>query len=272
MNLPWCVSVLIWVLGVVRSHFYCDTLFISTSWNYYLKNSFGGGTATPPLLAQRPNNTHRTTMSWGCGAGNTRSTTLAAKKEAAAAGTQIDNATLLNILMGRMTVDVNPSPTAAADATWPDEEHVALARHAIENPFLVVPHPKNADHPLCVECGIFAASTLVVPAPGSIPEWPECKGMFPTTHCRSCATADVENEYVYEAASCGCVVTRSTQSLNCFQCYKAENKLRDCFTEGFGEKRRGTGSYCKSCSNLNNLRPMTCFLCGGKNTRDVTNT
>jgi hypothetical protein len=52
-------------------------------------------------------------MSWGCGAGNTRSTTLAAKKEAAAAGTQIDNATLLNILMGRMTVDVNPSPTAA---------------------------------------------------------------------------------------------------------------------------------------------------------------
>ena len=70
--------------------------------------------------------------------------------------------------MGRMTVGVNPSPTAAADATWPDEEHVALARHAIENPFLVVPHPKNVDHPLCVECGVFAASTLVVPAPGSI--------------------------------------------------------------------------------------------------------
>ena len=69
--------------------------------------------------------------------------------------------------MGRMTVGVNPSPTAA-DATWPDEEHVALARHAIENPFLVVPHPKNVDHPLCVECGVFAASTLVVPAPGSI--------------------------------------------------------------------------------------------------------
>ena len=40
--------------------------------------------------------------------------------------------------MGRMTVDVNPSPTAA-DATWLDEEHVALARHAIENPFLVLP-------------------------------------------------------------------------------------------------------------------------------------
>ena len=105
-------------------------------------------------------------MSWGCGAGNTRSTTLAAEKEAAAAGTQIDNATLIDILVGRMSVGVNPSPTAA-DATWPDEEHVALARNAIENPFLVIPHPKNADHPLCVECGIFASSTLVVPAPES---------------------------------------------------------------------------------------------------------
>jgi hypothetical protein len=111
-------------------------------------------------------------MSWGCGAGNTRSTTLAAEKEAAAAGTQLDNATLINILMGRMTVGVNSLPTAA-DATWPDEEHVALARHAIENPFLVIPHPKNGNHPLCVKCGIFAASTLVVP-PGSIPEWPAC--------------------------------------------------------------------------------------------------
>jgi hypothetical protein len=101
-------------------------------------------------------------MSWGCGTGNTRSTTLAAEKEAAAAGTQPDNATLINIFMGRMTVGVNPSPMAA-DRTWADEEHVALDRHAIENPFLVIPHPKNADHPLCVECGIFAASTLVVP-------------------------------------------------------------------------------------------------------------
>jgi len=134
-------------------------------------------------------------MSWGCGAGNTRSTTLAAEKEAAAAGSLLNNATLLDILMGRMTVDVNPSPTAA-DATWPDEEHAALARHATKHPFLVVPHLKNADHPLCVKCGIFSASTLVVPAPGSIPEWPACKGMFPATHCRSCATADVENEYV----------------------------------------------------------------------------
>jgi len=121
-------------------------------------------------------------MSWGCGAGNTRSTTLAAEAEAAAAGTQIDNQTLIDMLMGRMTVGVNPSPTAA-DGTWPDEEHVALARHAIEHPFLVVPHPKNVDHPLCVKCGYIAASTLVVPAPGSLLEWPACKGMFPTTHC-----------------------------------------------------------------------------------------
>ena len=120
-------------------------------------------TSHTTLLHKRPHTTHHTTMSWGCGAGNTRGTTLAAEKEAAAAGTQLDNATLINILMGRMTVDVNPSPRAA-DATWPDEEHIALARHAIENPFHVIPHPKNVDHPLCGECGIFAASTLVVPA------------------------------------------------------------------------------------------------------------
>jgi hypothetical protein len=121
-------------------------------------------------------------MSWGCGAGNTRSTTLAAEKEAAAADSILEDATLVDIIMGRMTVDVNPLPTAA-DATWPDDEHIALAQHAIEHPFLVVPHPKNADHPLCVKCGIFAASTLAVLALGSIPEWPACKqGMFPTTH------------------------------------------------------------------------------------------
>ena len=62
-----------------------------------------------------------------------------------------------------MTVNVNPSPMAA-NVTWPDNEHVALARHAIKNPFLVIPHPKNANHPLCVKCSIFAASTLVVQA------------------------------------------------------------------------------------------------------------
>jgi hypothetical protein len=173
--------------------------------------------------------------------------------------------------MGKMTVGVNPSPTAA-DGTWPDKEHVALARNAIEHPFFVVPHPKNADHPLCVECGIFAASTLVVPAPGSIPEWPACKGMFPNTHCRLCATADVENENVFEAASCGCGVTRSTQRLTCNQCFKAENESRDCDTEGCGNKRHGVHVYCKSCRNLNAMSPMSCFLCGEGITRVVGNT
>jgi hypothetical protein len=189
-------------------------------------------------------------MSWGCGAGNTRSTTLAAEKEAAAAGTQLDNATLINILMGRMTVDVNPSSTAA-DATWPDEEHVALAQHAIENLFLVIPHPKNLDHPLCGECSIFSASTLVVLALGSIPKWPACKGMFPTTHCQSCTTADIKNEYVFEAAICGCGVLRSTRRLACSECFKAENESRNCSTEGWGENRHGGKAYCKSCCSLN---------------------
>ena len=184
-------------------------------------------------------------MSWGCGAGNTRSTTLAAEAEAVAAGTQLDNTTILNLLLGRLAVDVNPSPTAA-DATWPDEEHVASARLATENPFLVVPHPKNADHSLCGECGIFAASTLVVPAPGSIAKWPACKGMFPNTHCQSCATVDVENEYVFEAVSCGCGVSRNSHRLICNQCFKAENESRDCVTEGCGNKRHGEMVYCKS--------------------------
>ena len=184
---------------------------------------------------------------------------------------QIDNATLIDILMGRMTVGVNPLSTAA-DATWPDEEHVALARNAIKNPFLVIPHPKNADHPLCVECGIFASSTLVVPAPGSIPKWPACKGKFPTTHCRSCATADIKNEYVFEAAICRCGVSRSNRRLNCSECFMAENGLIDCSTEGCGEKRHGDRAYCKSCHNLNEKVPMTCFLCGGAITRDVGNT
>ena len=204
------------------------------------------------------------------GSGNTRSNTLAAEAEAAPAGTQLDNETLLNLLLGRLNVGVNPAPTAA-DATWPDKEHIALARHAIENPFLVVPHPKNADHPLCGECGIFAASTLVVPAPGSLSKWPACKGMFPTTHCRSCATADVANEYVFEAASCGCGVTRSTQRLTCSECFIGENKLRDCSTEGCGEKRHGREPHCKSCRILNRMQAMTCFLCGVGISRDVSN-
>ena len=212
-------------------------------------------------------------MSWGCGAGNTRRNTLAAEAEAAAAGTQLDNQTLINLLMGRLTVGVNPSPTAA-DGMWPDEEHVALARDAIEHPYLVVHHPKNADHPLCVKCGNIniAASALVVPAPGSITEWPACKGMFPNTHCRSCATADVKNKYVYEPASCGCGVPRSTQRLTCNQCFKAENEAKKCETEGCGEKRQGKKPCCKSCRNLNEKRPMTCFLCGGEIARDANNT
>jgi hypothetical protein len=173
--------------------------------------------------------------------------------------------------MGRMTVGVNPSSTVA-DETWPDEEHVALARNAMDNPFLVIPHPKNADHPLCIECGIYASSTLVVPAPGSIPKWPACKGKFPTTHCRSCATADIKNEYVFEAAICRCKVLRSNRRLNCSECFMAENGSIDCSTEGCGEKRHGDRAYCKSCRNLNEKVPMTCNLCGGAITRDVGNT
>ena len=97
--------------------------------------------------------------------------------------------------------------------------------------------------------------------------------MFPTTHCRSCATADVKNEYVFEAASCGCGVSRSTRGrLTCNQCFKAEKKSKICCTEGCGEKRQGIKSYCKSCRSLNGKRPMTCFLCGGEVTRDVSNT
>ena len=210
-------------------------------------------------------------MSWGCGAGNTKSTTLVDEAEAAAAGTQIDNQTLINLLMGRLTVGVNPLPTAA-DGKWPDEEHVALARDAIEHPYLVVHHPKNVDHPLCVKCGKNAASTLVVPAPGSIPEWPACKGMFPTTHCRLCARADGENEYVYDPASCGCGITRFSEILICTQCYKEKNELIDCDTEGCGEKRQGLRTYCKSCCILNAKRTMTCFLCGVGISRDVSNT
>ena len=96
--------------------------------------------------------------------------------------------------------------------------------------------------------------------------------MFPTTHCRSCATADVKNEYVFEAASCGCGVLQSSQRLACTQCYKAENESRNCNTEGCGEKRHGYGSHCKSCINLRSKRAMSCFLCGGEITRDISNT
>jgi len=177
-------------------------------------------------------------MSWGCNAGNTRQTTLAAEEEAAAAGTQLNNATLLALLLGQLTVGVDHSPTAV-DATWPDEEHIDLARHAIENPYLMVPDPKNADHALCVECGIFAASTSVVPAPGSVPEWPACRGMFPLTHCRSCATADGTKDYIFDAASCGCGASRGSSGgrLICHACCIGNNEVRVCSTVGCDKKR-----------------------------------
>jgi hypothetical protein len=92
-------------------------------------------------------------MSLYCGTGNTRSNTLAAEAEAAAAGTQLDNETLLNLLLERLNVGVNPSPTAA-DVTWPDEEHIASARLAIENPFLVVPTQRMRTT-LCVGNAVF---------------------------------------------------------------------------------------------------------------------
>ena len=44
-------------------------------------------------------------MSWGCNTGRTRSTTLAAEEDAAAAGTRMDNATLVKLLMGEGTDD-----------------------------------------------------------------------------------------------------------------------------------------------------------------------
>jgi hypothetical protein len=206
-------------------------------------------------------------MSWKCVPWNTRGTTLEAEKEAAAAGTKLDNASLIDILMGRMTVNDNPLPIVA-NVTWPDKEHVAQARHAIENPFLVIPHPKNADHPLCMECGIFAASTLVVPA--SIPEWPACKGMFPYTHCWSCATADNKNEYVFEPVSCGCGVSRRPQRSKCYECDKGVNQSKICLTEGCGEMRDGSKGFCILCRRLNDQLKMTCFLCGGAMTRHRT--
>ena len=103
------------------------------------------------------------------------------------------------------------------------------------------------------------------------PGLPVCKEMFPTTHCQSCATANVENEYVFEAAICGCGVSRSTRRLACSECFKAENESRNCSTEGCGENRHGGKAYCKSCRSLNEKRPMTCFLCGGENTRKFIN-
>jgi len=97
--------------------------------------------------------------------------------------------------------------------------------------------------------------------------------MFPTTHCRSCATADVKNKYIYNPASCGCGVSRNTHNVViCKQCYNAKNMLRDCDTEGCGNKRHGEEVYCKSCRSQNAMCPMSCFLCGEGITRDIRNT
>ena len=63
-----------------------------------------------------------------------------------------------------------------------------------------------------------------------------------------------------------------TQRLACSQCYKAENELRDCDTEGCREKRHDNGSHCKSCYNLSRKHHMNCFLCGEEITCDVSNT
>ena len=224
-------------------------------------------TIISPLPPLSDSTTHHTTMSWkwSAAAGFTRGTTLAAEEEAAATGTQLDNASLIDILMGRMTVDVDPTPTAAE---WPDEEHVALARRVIEHPFLVVPQPKNADHSLCVVCGIFSANTLVVPDPGTVQEWPACKGMFPTRIVdRAQWTMPKKITFLmWHPVDAEFRVALGT-SVNCNACYKEKNTLKDCNREGCVRKRNCLYVYYKSCRNLNNRRTSTCFLCEGDITR-----
>ena len=96
--------------------------------------------------------------------------------------------------------------------------------------------------------------------------------MFPTTHCQSCATADVNNEFIFEAARCGCGVLRCHNKLICFQCHKEENESRECDTEGCGNKRHGKRVFCKSCRNQNVMCPISCVLCGEGITWNVGNT
>jgi hypothetical protein len=215
-------------------------------------------------------------MSWRCNASKTRSATLAAEEDAAAAGTQMDNESLVKLLMGEFTDDEDndPTPTTAEPvaAEWPDEKHIKSAIFAVENPYLVVPHPKNANHPMCEGCGDFAANTLVVPDPGTVPKWPACKGMFPLTHCTECARKDflaTGTEYVFNAATCGCGATRcSSERTICFSCSKGNNALKDCGTEGCGGERAGLSKFCNPCIAQNSRRSMTCFLCGADTTRD----
>ncbi len=118
----------------------------------------------PPQTASYHTPHRTTTMSCGCNAGRTRSTTLVAEEDAAAAGTRMDNATLVKLLMGEFTNDEDddPTPTAAEPmvAVWPDEKHIKSAISAVENPYLVVPHPKNANHQKPSYVYTFFTSTL----------------------------------------------------------------------------------------------------------------
>jgi hypothetical protein len=117
-------------------------------------------------------------------------------------------------------------------AVWPDEKHIKSVISAVENPYLVVSHPKNANHQMCEDCGEFAANTLVVP--GTMPKRPACKGMFPLTHCTECARKDFQatgTKYIFNAATCGCRAARSlSERTICSACFKGNNALKDCIT------------------------------------------
>jgi hypothetical protein len=216
-------------------------------------------------------------MSWGCNAGRTRRTTLATEDDAAAVGTRMDNATLVKLLMREFTDDEDddPTPTVAEPtaAVWQDEKHIKSLISAVENPYLVVPHPKNVNHPMCEGCGEFAANTLVVPV--TVPKWPECKGMFPLTHCTECARKDflaTGTEYIWYAATCGCGATQALHKrLICTACVKGNNAMKDCGTEGCDGKRSGENKFCNPCLALKYTITMTCFLCGADTSRHNTN-
>ncbi len=134
---------------------------------------------------------------------------------------------------------------------------------AVENPYLVVPHPKNVNHPMCEGCGEFAANTLVVPE--TLLKWPEYKGMFPLTHCTECAKKDflaTGTKYVFNAATCGCRAAHSlSERTICSACFKGG-------TEGCGGKRAGKSQCCNTFIAQNSRRTMTCFLCGADTTWD----
>ncbi len=80
----------------------------------------------------------------------------------------------------------------------------------------------------------------------------------------------LHDQLVYDPASCGCGFSRKDRSSNCSECWKEQNESRDCVTEGCGKKRHGRKQHCKHCRNLSGKHPMTCFLCGGETTRDVS--